>query len=197
MVETPNYQERIRMARNDFGDDSESSAHQLLHHFSHANVVALEQLENTIHAEDLDKAIEVLERSYSVHVVGVRRAFVVASYFAYALRHIDRKAYLMDGIAGMYIEQASALDKQDALIAISFSPYAEETIQVANIALEKGVPLILVTDSLTSPLASLATVCFVVKEAEIQSFRSLSSSLCLAQALSIGLAHKLEKEIDR
>jgi len=38
----------------------------------------------------------------------------------------------------------------------------------------------------------MATVNFVVKEAEVQTFRSLSSSLVLAQSLSIGLAYELE-----
>jgi hypothetical protein len=33
-----------------------------------------------------------------------------------------------------------------------------------------------------------------VKEANVHSFRSLSSSLCLAQTLSIGLAYKLDKQ---
>jgi len=128
------------------------------------------------------------------YIVGVRRAFVVASYISYALRHIDRKAYLIDGVGGMYREQAGTLAKEDALIAISFHPYAAETQDVAKAAVEKGVPLIVITDSEISPLASQASVCFVVKEANVHSFRSLSSSLCLAQTLSIGLAYKLDKQ---
>ncbi|RUM57415.1 MAG: Fe-S cluster assembly protein HesB [Marinomonas sp.] len=185
MEESPNYQDRIRMARDALGtNDSDQSPYRLLKRFSDANVLALQHLAEIISTEELERAIDVLANAHAAHIVGVRRAFVVASYFAYALRHIDRKAYLVDGVGGMYKEQASTLDENDVLIAVSFHPYAEET---------QGVPLIVITDNQISPLASIATVSFVVKEAEIDSFRSLSSSLVLAQALSIGLAHELEK----
>jgi DNA-binding MurR/RpiR family transcriptional regulator len=138
---------------------------------------------------DMRKAIDILAHARSTHVVGVRRAFVVASYFAYALRHIDCQAFLVDGVGGMYREQAGAINADDALIAISFHPYASETLDVARAAVDKNVPLIVITDSQVSPLVSAASVCFVVKEANVHSFRSLSSSLCLAQSLAIGLAH--------
>ncbi|MBL8906772.1 MAG: MurR/RpiR family transcriptional regulator, partial [Rhizobiales bacterium] len=36
-----------------------------------------------------------------------------------------------------------------------------------------------------------AEIVFDVKEAEVQGFRSLASSLCLAQALAVGLAMRL------
>ncbi|WP_417439373.1 MULTISPECIES: MurR/RpiR family transcriptional regulator [Gammaproteobacteria] len=194
MEESPNYQDRIRMARDALGtQDLDQSPFRLLKRFSDANALALQYLADTISAEELERAIEVLANAHAAHIVGVRRAFVVASYFAYALRHIDRKAYLVDGVGGMYMEQASTLDEHDVLIAVSFHPYAEETQVVAKAAAEKGVPLIVITDNQISPLASIATVSFVVKEAEIDSFRSLSSSLVLAQSLSIGLAHRLEQ----
>lgn len=195
MEEMPSYQDRIRTASRAFGDESrQQSPSQLLNRFSHANSIALGHLGETTSAEDLDKAIQILSQAHAAHIVGVRRAFVVASYFAYALRNINQKAYLVDGVGGMYKEQASALDKNDVLIAVSFHPYAVETQSVARAAVEKNVPLIIITDNQVSPLASIASVCFVVKEAEIDSFRSLSSSLCLAQALSIGLAYELQSK---
>lgn len=194
MEESPNYQDRIRMARTTLGtDDHDQSPYRLLVRFSEANAIALQHLADMTSSAELEKAITILANAQAAHIVGVRRAFVVASYFAYALRHIDRKAYLVDGVGGMYKEQASSLDQNDVLIAVSFHPYAEETQLVAKAAAAKGVPLIVITDNQISPLASIASVSFVVKEAEIDTFRSLSSSLVLAQALSIGLAHELEK----
>ncbi|WCN12233.1 SIS domain-containing protein [Marinomonas mediterranea] len=194
MEESPNYQDRIRMARSAKGvEEQEQSPHRLLKRFSEGNSLALQHLSETTSSAELEKAIDILADAHAAHIVGVRRAFVVASYFAYAFRHIDRKAYLVDGVGGMYKEQASTLDQNDVLIAVSFRPYAEETQSVAREAAAKGVPLIVITDNQISPLASIASVSFVVKEAEIDSFRSLSSSLCLAQSLTIGLAHELDR----
>ena len=193
VAESPNYQERIRIAREELGDEGSETPIHLLGEYVEANTAALEHLRESIAPSDLDQAVNILLNAQTTHIVGVRRAFVVASYFSYVLRHMDRRAYLIDGVGGMYPEQASTLCQQDALIAISFHPYAKETQDVVRAAAERNVPLIVITDSQVSPLASLADVCLVVKEAEVHSFRSLSSSLCLAQSLSISLAYRLEK----
>ena len=192
--EAPSYQERIRIAREELGEEGSEKPIQLLDQFVKANNVALEHLSESISSEDMDRAVDILAAAESTHIVGVRRAFVVASYFSYALRHIDQRAYLIDGVGGMFHEQASTVSAKDAMIAISFHPYAGETQDAAKAAAEKGVPLIVITDSPLSPLASVAKVSFVVKEADVHSFRSLSSSLCLAQSLAIGLAYRLDKQ---
>ncbi|ANG63411.1 Fe-S cluster assembly protein HesB [Marinobacterium aestuarii] len=192
--ESPSYTERIRIAREELGDDSRDTPLQLLSQFAGASAVALDQLCESISEEDLERAVDILAAAEATHVVGVRRAFVVATYFAYALRHIDRRAYLIDGVGGMYAEQGGAIGKRDAIIATSFHPYAPETQDVAKAAVERGVPLILITDSQLSPLAALASVCFVVRDAEVHGFRALGSTLCLAQALSISLAYRVDKQ---
>ncbi len=193
--EAPSYTERIRIAREELGeDDGGETPLQLLSHFASAGAVGLEQLRDSISGQDLERAVDILAAAESTHVVGVRRAFVVATYFAYALRHIDRRAYLIDGVGGMFAEQGGAIGDNDAVIAISFHPYAPETQVVARAAVERGVPLILITDSQLSPLASCASVCFVVRDAEVHGFRALGSTLCLAQALSISLAYRVDKQ---
>ncbi len=40
----------------------------------------------------------------------------------YALRHVDKRAYLLDGVAGMLAEQSTMLTSKDLLIAIGFQP---------------------------------------------------------------------------
>ncbi|OMH29427.1 MurR/RpiR family transcriptional regulator [Motiliproteus sp. MSK22-1] len=194
LKESPSYTERIRIAREELGEEGEESPTQLLGQFSAANANALDHLKNTISGEDLERAVDILAQAEATHIVGVRRAYVVASYFSYALCHIDRRAFLVDGVGGMYREQAGSMSSNDAVIAVSFHPYAQETQNVAKAAAEKGIPLIVITDSQLSPLASIASVCFTIKEAEVHSFRSLTSSLCLAQSLSIGLAYRLDKQ---
>ena len=194
LQEAPSYQERIRLSKQDSETPNSNEQAPLLNQFVSANTQALEHLAETVPAADMEQAIDILLQAKATYIVGVRRAFVVSTYFSYALRHIDRRAYLIDGAGGMFKEQATTMKAEDALIAISFHPYAAETQGVVDQALSRNVPLILITDSLLSPLASQAAVCFIVKEAEVNAFRSLSSSLCLAQSLSIGLAYRLENK---
>jgi DNA-binding MurR/RpiR family transcriptional regulator len=77
------------------------------------------------------------------------------------------------------------------MIAISYHPYAEETVSAAKSAAEAGARILSIGDSLVSPIAGFATLVLQVRESELRSFRTLAGSLCLAQALVIDLA--LEK----
>ncbi|TQS61010.1 MurR/RpiR family transcriptional regulator, partial [Salmonella enterica subsp. enterica serovar Typhimurium] len=42
--------------------------------------------------------------------------------------------------------------------------------------------------SQVSPLAAFSEVCFVVREAQVDGFRSQVASMCLAQTLAVSLA---------
>ena len=88
-------------------------------------------------------------------------------------------------------EQSSMLTSRDLLIAISFHPYAPETAEIATACKEQKARIIAITDSRLSPIASAADLCFEIKDAEVQGFRSLTASLCLAQTLAVGLAMRM------
>jgi DNA-binding MurR/RpiR family transcriptional regulator len=193
LQDSPSYTERIRIARETLGDPGTQSPSQLLGEFTHADTMALQALESHIPAADLDQAIDILAGADATHIIGVRRSFVPAAYFAYALRHIDRRAHLLDNVGGMIREQASTIGSNDVLLAISFRPYATETDETVRIAVERGVPIVVITDSKLSPLARLATVAFTLPDSEVHGFRSLTPALCLAQSLAIGLAYRLDK----
>ncbi|OBX35576.1 SIS domain protein [Halomonas elongata] len=69
----------------------------------------------------------------------------------YALHHIDKRTFLVNGLGGMYGEQLKAIGDDDALLVVSFSPYAQETREMADEARKRGVPLVVITDSNLSP----------------------------------------------
>ncbi|MFQ3790138.1 MurR/RpiR family transcriptional regulator [Halomonas sp. A29] len=193
--ELPNYTERIRAVRSATGETPDST--QLLWEFAEANREVLEQLPGRIDPRCLEQALDVFDKAEIVHVMGARRSFVVASYFTYALHHIDKRACLLNGLGGMLGEQVKTIGKRDALMVVSFSPYAEESREAAAQAKQRGIPLVVITDSSLSPLARLADVVLVVHEAEVKSFRGLTASLCLTQTLAIALGVRQDKASDR
>ncbi|WP_249978526.1 MurR/RpiR family transcriptional regulator [Vreelandella olivaria] len=193
--ELPNYTERIRAVRSATGETPDST--QLLWEFADANRAVLEQLPSRVDPASLEKALDIFEKANAIHVMGARRSFVVASYMTYALAHVDKPALLISGLGGMYGEQLRAMGPQDALLTVSFSPYAEESQQACEDAKQRGLPIVVITDSNLSPLAHFADVVFVVHEAEVKSFRGLTASLCLTQALAIALGVRQDKTRDK
>jgi len=187
------YGERIRALQHELGDNDTVTPPQLLNEFTEANLLALQDMRERIDPEQLNRAIELLDTTTSIHVCGIRRAFPVAMYFAYALSHMHMRCHTIDGLGLMHEEQARCIGSGDVLIAITFSPYAATTQATIERAKNNGAKVLLLTDDgLQCPSSKNCDIVFSVPDAEVRSFRSLNSSLCLAQTLCIALGYRRE-----
>ena len=191
--QSSSYSERVQLTKSAIGARG-VDGHSILSEFTSSNVFSMNHLPHHLSNKQLDEAVDLLENATNIYLVGLRRSFPIAVYFAYSLRHLDRPTHLIDGNGGMLMEQASNIRENDVLIATAFSPYAKETVRVAEFAHSKKAHIITITDSKLSPLAALSKVCFDVKEAEVMGFRSLTSSMTVAQTLLVSLAYRLEKD---
>jgi DNA-binding MurR/RpiR family transcriptional regulator len=160
----------------------------LLSEFVEGNVLALQNLSHTVTEQELRAAVDLIAKGAVVHVAGFRRAFPIAAYLAYSLQQLGKHVQFIDGVGGLSRPQANTIDRKDLLIAVSFRPYAPETVELAEIAARKGAKILSMSDSRVSPIAKLGTITLQVRDSEVRSFRSLAASMCLAQALVIGFA---------
>ena len=186
-AQSAGYKERVRqeLAKS---DKEPESAYALLREYCEANIVSMRHLQDGISAADLNKAVKLMAAAGQIYLIGQRRSFPIAAYLAYALSRSDCRVYLLDGHGGMLLDQARGMRRGDLLVAISFHPYSQETIDVAAQAREQKVPCISISDSKLSPIAEHAAVHLGVHDAEVHSFRSLTASMCLAQTLATSLA---------
>ena len=163
-----------------------------LQSFISADIEALEHLKREVRQGDLERAVDLLAECDIVGITAHRRSFPIAAYLAYGLSHLGRRTLLVDAIGGLAGEQTRLLTPKDALIAISFKPYAPETLTVIHAAEAQGAKVIAITDTALSPLVPLANVRFEVEEAQVQGIRSLTAATCLAASLVIALGQRLE-----
>lgn len=165
----------------------------LIDEFTEGDIRALQNTRATIGQEELADAVALIRKAQIVHIVGMRRAFPVATYLAYAIPQAGKPTVLIDGIGGLAFQQFRAISTKDLVIAISYHSYAPETISAVEAASAAGAKILAISDSLASPIAKLATQTMVVRESQVRGFRSLSASLCVAQALVVGLAYEQER----
>lgn len=181
----PSYSERIRALRKDDPVDESSPSGAILDRFSDAAIQAIQHLRMEVTAESLEGPADILAKAERIHIVGSRRAYPVATYLTYALAQLGLKVHLLDGAGGMLTQQATAFEKDDVLIAISFQPYAPETVSVAAKAQEAGMQIVAITDGPLSPLLHMAAASFEIEETSVGAFRALSATMCLALALVV------------
>ena len=185
-----NYQERIREAM--VSASGRLSAADIAHEFISGSIAGLQELQRDLHPTTFGEAVDLLAAADTVWLAGARRAFPVAAYLAYALQHTDKRIQLVHGVGAMNEGQLRSLRAGDVLLVASFAPYAAETVGVAQLGREAGARVIALTDSRMSPIAAEADVALVVHESATFGFRSLTTTMGLAQSLFIALAYRLE-----
>lgn len=184
----PTFRERIRHFGGDQALENPEDPVAVLQAFSQANIVSLEHLRADAASLPLEEAITLIQDAPMVHVLGLRRSYAVAAYLAYALNRVGRPAIQITGLGGAIGEQASIARPGDLLIAVSFPPYAADTLQVCEDLRARGVKRLAITNSIFSPVAKHADLVLEVNDAELQGFRSLVAAMSLVQTLAMGLA---------
>ncbi len=162
----------------------------LLDGFAEAAIASLARLREDANGNDLDKAAEILSGARRIGLLGQRRVFPVTSYLAYACGKLGIETQLLDNRGGLLAEEARFLTRDDALLAVSFTPYTPETIEVAAEVAERGVAVVAITDSAFSPLTRSAKVWIEVVESDFGAFRSLSATMTVAIAVAVSAAEK-------
>ena len=184
----PDYSERLK-ALHENARDSGDPTH-LLFGFADSAAASIARLREGVQRRQLDRAVNLLAGAGTIHCLGQRRSFCVAHHLTYALSQLGVPAALIDNVGGLGPEELAQAGAGDALVAISFAPYAPFTVDLAKRARRAGVPVVAITDSALSPLAGLADVRFDIVESDFGSFRSLSATFCLAMTLAVAIGEK-------
>lgn len=185
-----NYRTRIRDIIES-GSGSLSSV-EIAREFLAGSQAGMRELESNLDKAAFEKSVDMLQATDCIWIAASRRSFPVAVYLDYAFQHTDKRVCLMSGLGSMHLGQMRSVRPGDVMVAISFAPYAEETLAAVSLAQERGVKLIAITDSRMSPLAKDAEATLLVQDNSTFGFRALSSTMGLAQSLFIALAYALE-----
>jgi DNA-binding MurR/RpiR family transcriptional regulator len=183
-----NYEERIAQLRQHAL--SASKATVLFQGFSDAAQKSLDDLRTKIDPAFLDRAVDRLARADTIYLLGLRRSFPITCYMAYAFGKLGVRHVLIDSLAGMSPETLGFATSLDVVLAVSFAPYASETVTLLSLAASRGIPILAITDSPFSPLAQRAELWFEVAEANFEGFRSMAASLALAMTLTVAIAER-------
>jgi DNA-binding MurR/RpiR family transcriptional regulator len=184
----PDYDARLEALRADRAEGAADDPAALLQDFVRAGIVSLERLRGGIDPGALAHAVRTLAAADGILLAAARRSAPVTSYLAYAMRRLGIRCELADWAGGLAPEQVALLRPVDAMLAISFTPYAPATVELTGAAFRRGVNVVAITDSPFSPLIQSATVWLEVAEADHLGFRSLAGSFVLATTLAVSVA---------
>jgi DNA-binding MurR/RpiR family transcriptional regulator len=183
-----NYEERLDQLREHAR--ASGTAGIIFDGFADASAKSISNLREKLDIQNLEKAVDTLACADTIYLIGLRRSFPISSYMTYAFGKLGLRNRLVDGIGGLAAEETSFASPRDAVLAISFTPYASETIALTQTLAERKLPIVAITDSPFSPLVPLADPWLEVQEANFEGFRSMAATLSLAMTLTVAVAER-------
>jgi DNA-binding MurR/RpiR family transcriptional regulator len=188
----PGFEARVKALEKELGERTDRSEMGLMHDLVVRDIASLKEMLTDIQPEDLAEAVSLLEKADVVYLMGQLRSAPVVELLRYILTMLGKRCVLLDPGGGLATHMARAMRKTDLLFAVSFRFYANEVVNVVEEAAGRGIPIVAISDSTLSPLAKSARVLFAVPEHEYTFSRSLAAPMCLAQALTVALAARLQ-----
>ncbi|PDV88528.1 RpiR family transcriptional regulator [Rhizobium sp. H4] len=187
---TLSYEERLVTLEQASGDDEDAN---LLSGFIAAASQSVNRLAATVQSDTFTKAVDILAAAETIYLIAKRRSYPLTAHMTYAFSKLNIRHQIVASPNGVDPEMVQFATPRDAAIAASFSPYAADSLSQSQELADRGVPVIAITDSAFSPLATCATHWFEVAEADFAGFRSLSASMALTMALPVAIAERRRK----
>ena len=155
-------------------------------------VDSIQRLSSTLSMNDLKSASQRLAQADTVWLAAAGRAKPVKVYMSYLLTKLGIRSQELREAPAEAMRELNLIGQKDILFVVSFSPYGELSVNLAQQAHEQGIPIVSITDTRVSPVALDTTL--LVTEENFFGFRSLCATMNLAQYLAIEAGLKRDRE---
>ncbi len=143
------------------------------------------ELEQELDAKRLTTICKAILSAEVVHCFGYRQTFSLASFLCYGLGMIRQRVQLINTTSQGLAFSIAQIKANDVLIGFGFHPYSSRTVKLMQLAKELNVPMIVITDSLRSPIAKITkNVLLVPVQSDFFSNSLVAPSLLIEIILS-------------
>jgi len=181
--------QRVEMAK-EYRDDS-TILNKVLKSDSDNIRATLEEIDKKAFEDSANKLL----KARKIYILGMRSSFTIAQYLGFYLDIILDNVHIIRMDMGDAFEQVVRINEDDVLVAISFPRYSKKSYQIVSYAKEKGAHIISLTDSLFSPVASIADNTLLVKSNMASFVDSLVPALSIVNALIVSVGMKEKDDI--
>lgn len=162
----------------------------LMEGFFAAAHASLERVAGSVPVDAFGEAAGILADADTIYLIARRSAFTVCGSMACAFGTLGVRSQLVGAQMGLDSESLAFAGRGDAAFVVSFAPDNADTLAQARALAGRGVPLVAMTESASSPLAEISRSCLEVSEQEFCGFRLLSAAMALAMALTVAVADR-------
>jgi DNA-binding MurR/RpiR family transcriptional regulator len=152
----------------------------------------VESTRKSLDARACEQAVDAILNARRICVVGFGSSSWLAGLLQRSLDPYCDNVQLLASIesSSLGAKVLTRLQSNDLLVAIAFPRYLADTILLARRAREAGVPVLALTDRVTSPLAPLGSITLYAHTESQYFANSDATVLALIEALCSAVAHR-------
>lgn len=173
----------------------DDSTENLAHKVAYENIRSIESSLKTLSYKEIDRAVEVLEKSEKIFILGAGSSSIVAKDMQYKMWELGKNV-VFDTDQHIQLGNVSMAKKEDCVFVIS---YSGKTLDIYNTLLEykkKGVTIISLTQIQENPIKDIADIKLTTL-VEKKDFRSNSLSTRMTQLTVIDILYVKMIQNDR
>lgn len=162
-----------------------------------SNVVenAVSNLQRTCESIDpklVEEIASVLLNSRIKYIAGFRTASSCALYMRGKLTYFLSNVSYLGGSESIALERILDIQREDCLLLYSFPMYSDVNPSLLEIVRDRGATSILVTDQITSPLASKADIVLPASITGLGFTNSYIAPMCLSEIILFTVSRRVD-----
>ncbi|ABY92877.1 MurR/RpiR family transcriptional regulator [Thermoanaerobacter sp. CM-CNRG TB177] len=164
----------------------------ILNNVLKADIENIKETINEINKDDFRRVVSDIINATKIYIIGSRSSIVIAEYLGFYLNLIRENVSVVKAGVSDVFEQILRVSENDLVIGIGFPRYSKRTLDVLKYAKSQNAKIVTITDSLISPLTSVADEILIAKSNMASFVDSLVAPLSLVNALvvAVGLREK-------
>lgn len=167
----------------------------ILNNVLKADIENIKETINEINKDDFKRVVSDIINATKIYIIGSRSSIVIAEYLGFYLNLIRENVSVVKAGVSDIFEQILRVSENDLVIGIGFPRYSKRTLDVLKYAKSQNAKIVTITDSLISPLTSVADEILIAKSNMASFVDSLVAPLSLVNALVVAVGLKEKDKI--
>lgn len=168
----------------------------ITHHLYH-----IQKMTEQMSKSQLDEVVKKITSSNQIYCTSVRSGLPVGQYLSHGLNRTLGNCRLVIADASDWVDEVVTMQPEDLIIATSFPRYAERIIDFTKAAKERGVKIVAITDSYSSPIIEYADITLICDSDSLAFHNSPISAMVVADylinATALSQSEKAKKRLNQ
>lgn len=155
----------------------------------------IQQTLSRVSPADLAQAADMILSAPMICTVGMRSSAASALYLTAALNQLFGNAVSLSVSLGDQLDRLRSMPQGTVVIGVSFLRYSRYTFEVMRWSRKLGLRNIVITDSLTSPIAQFGDLLFLISTSSVHYLPSQAAALSVINGLLGSIALRGRKRV--